>query len=89
MRQKYSIPLALVASKLVESLKLVDKIHFPAFFLVLHGPKAMFGYGPNGQTATRNMANCTLQDHFGVENDEPAPAVVQVSGSPSKKFIDQ
>jgi hypothetical protein len=52
----------------------------------------MFGYGPNGQTAqkiTRNMANCTLQDHFGVENDEPAPAVVQVSGSPFKKFIDQ
>jgi hypothetical protein len=39
--------------------------------------------------STRNMANCTLQDHFGVENDEPAPAVVQGSGSPSKKFIDQ
>jgi hypothetical protein len=34
------------------------------------------------------MANCILKDYFGVKNDEPAPAVVQVSGSPSKKFMD-
>jgi hypothetical protein len=44
----------------------------------------MFGYGPNGQTAQKKQANCTLQDLFGVENDEPAPAVVQVPGSPSE-----
>jgi hypothetical protein len=34
--RSYSIPLILVASYIVEFLKLVDNIHFPAFLLMLY-----------------------------------------------------